>query len=271
LRFPAAFIILYFFSELLIMAVSSNERRIQAVKRTLILLVCMLVLLVPGFALHAYTTITGANGYFTMPITSVRPKGTVSGGVGYIFEVNNLYAAVNVVILKDWEVSGAKEFPFDSNADLGYTPWIVGTKWKFYEKGSFRTAIGGQIEFLGDEAGVDGTPVSLYAAVSDNAGALGYVNAGLGYTLGIDAGYRINFFFGLRRHIVEGKLFVIGEFTNYGVRQGLATAWDESRGIFNLGLQFEAFKFATFNLAAYDLLDEFITVGLGGEVYFDLW
>jgi len=229
------------------------------------------LLLVPGFAVHAYTTITGANGYFTMPTTFVRPKGTISGAAGYIFDVNNLYAAVNVVILKNWEVSGAKEFPFSSNADIGATPWIVGTKWTFHEKGSFRVSIGGQAEFLGEAAGLDGTPVKMYAAVSDNAGALGYVNAGLGYTLGIDAGYQINFFFGLRRHIIEDKLFVIGEFTNYSAREGLYKAWDEQRGIFNLGLAFEAFKFATFNLVTYDLLDHFITIGLGGEVYFDLW
>ena len=240
-------------------------------KRKYAILFFILVLLVPGFAVQGYTTITGANGYFTMPITSVRPPGTISGAVGYIFDVNNLYAGVNVVILKNWEVSGAKEFPFDSNADMGTTPWIIGTKWKFYEKGSFRTAIGAQFEFLGDAAGVDGTPVSFYAAVSDNAGNLGYVNAGLGYTLGLDAGYQINFFFGLRRHIIEDRLYVIGEFTNYGIRKGLFTAWDESRGIFNLGLQFEAFKFASFNLVAYDVLDHFITIGLGGEVYFDLW
>jgi hypothetical protein len=250
---------------------SENERRIRPVKRKYAILFFILVLLVPGFAVQGYTTITGANGYFTMPITSVRPPGTISGAVGYIFDVNNLYAGVNVVILKNWEVSGAKEFPFDSNADMGTTPWIIGTKWKFYEKGSFRTAIGAQFEFLGDAAGVDGTPVSFYAAVSDNAGNLGYVNAGLGYTLGLDAGYQINFFFGLRRHIIEDRLYVIGEFTNYGIRKGLFTAWDESRGIFNLGLQFEAFKFASFNLVAYDVLDHFITIGLGGEVYFDLW
>jgi hypothetical protein len=248
-----------------------DERGTRSVKKKHIILFFIFVLLVPGFAVQGYTTITGANGYFTMPITSVRPKGTVSGAAGYIFDVNNLYAAANVVILKNWELSAAKEFPFENNADMGATPLIVGTKWKFYEKGSFRTAIGAQVEFLGEAAGVDGTPFSFYAAVSDNAGALGYVNAGLGYTLGIDAGYLINFFFGLRRHIIEDKLYVIGEFTNYGVRKGLFTAWDESRGIFNLGLQFEALKFASFNLVAYDLLDHFITIGLGGEVYFDLW
>jgi hypothetical protein len=241
------------------------------VKKKLIVLVAGLILVLPMFSLHAYTTITGANGYFTMPTTAVRPAGTISGIVGYIFDVNNLYAGVNVVVLRNWEVSGAKEFPFSSNADLGSTPWILGSKWKFHEKGSFRAALGGQIEFLGDTAMVDGTPVSLYAAISDNAGALGYVNAGLGYTLGLDLGYQINFFFGTRRHIIEDKLFVVGEFTNYSVRQGLYKPWDEARGIFNLGLVFEAFKFASFNVVAYDLLDTFITIGLAGEIYFDLW
>ena len=239
-------------------------------KKFLILFLA-LVFIVPTFSIHAYTTITGANGYFTVPITNVRDKGTLSGGVGYIFDVNNLYAAANVVILKNWEVSGAKEFPLSNDAEIGFTPWIIGTKWTFYEKGPFKTTIGGQIEFLDDASGYDRAPFTLYAAVSDFAGALGYVNAGLGYTFNIDAGYHINFFFGMHRQIIEDKLFVVGEFSNYSVRQGFYTAWNEKRGIFNLGLVFEPFKFASFNLVAYDMLDNFITVGLGGEVYFDLW
>ncbi len=238
-------------------------------KKFLILFLA-LVFMVPAFSINAYTTITGANGYFTVPITNVRERGTLSGGVGFIFDTNNLYAAVNVVVLKNWEVSGAKEFPFDDNADLGMTPWIIGTKWTFYEKGSFRSTIGGQIEFL-DETVSENIPVTLYAAVSENAGVLGYINAGLGYTFGIDAGYHINFFFGIRRRIIEDTLFFVGEFSNYSVRQGLFTAWNEQRGIFNIGLVLEAFEFASFNLVAYDILDHFITVGLGGEVYFDLW
>jgi hypothetical protein len=66
-------------------------------------------------------------------------------------------------------------------------------------------------------------------------------------------------------------LFLIGEFTNYSVRQGQYKAWDESRGIFNLGLVFEPLKWANFNIVTYDILDNFITIGIGGEVYFDLW
>jgi hypothetical protein len=247
------------------------RKEVQEMKRIILILFFALVLIVPAFSLHAYTTITGANGYFTIPITNVRDRGTVSGTAGYIFDVNNLYAAVNVVILKNWEVSGAKEFPLSDNADMGLTPWILGTKWTFYEKETFRSTIGGQIEFLDEAAGYDKTPITLYAAVSDNAGGLGYINAGLGYTFNIDAGYHINFFFGTRRHIIEDKLYVVGEFSNFSVRQGLFTAWDEQRGIFNLGLVFEAFEFATFNLVAYDMLDHFITIGLGGEVHFDLW
>ena len=243
----------------------------HGIKKTTLILFLALVFFIPSFSLNAYTTITGANGYFTIPTTDVRDQGTVSGAMGYIFEVNNLYAAVNVVILQNWEISGAKEFPQSNDAEMGFTPWIIGTKWTFYEKGSFKTTIGGQIEILDDASGYDSAPFTLYAAVSEYAGGLGYVNAGLGYTLNIDAGYQINFFFGMRRHIIEDKLFVVGEFSNYSVRQGFYTAWNERRGIFNLGLVFEAFKFASFNLVAYDMLDEFITVGLGGEVYFDLW
>ena len=240
-------------------------------KKTTLILCLSLVIMLPSISLNAYTTLTGANGYFTTPSTEVRDKGTVSGAMGYIFDVNNLYAAVNVVVLKNWEISGAKEFPLADETEMGFTPWILGTKWNFYEKGSFKTSIGCQIEFLDEASGYDSTPFSIYAAVSDYAGALGYVNAGLGYTFNIDAEYQINFFFGTKRHIVEDMLFVVGEFSNYSVRQGYYTAWNERRGIFNLGLTFEAFKFASFNIVAYDVLDEFITVGLGGEVHFDLW
>jgi hypothetical protein len=66
-------------------------------------------------------------------------------------------------------------------------------------------------------------------------------------------------------------LFVVGEFTNFSVRQGQYVSWNEGRGIFNLGLTLELFDMTSFSLVAYDLLDDFISVGISGEVYFDLF
>ncbi len=64
---------------------------------------------------------------------------------------------------------------------------------------------------------------------------------------------------------------MIGEFTNFSVRHGLGLPWDESRGVFNTGLMLELIEFLKFKLVVYDVLDNFITVGLGAEVKFKVF
>jgi hypothetical protein len=221
--------------------------------------------------LWANTAITGTYGYFTIPITSTPSKGWIHVNAGYIFDPGNFYVSLNTAIIKNWEISAGKEILTGEGEELGATPLILGSKYLFYQKGDFRAAAGIQVELLGDAAQVDGTPISLYGVISESAGKIGYVNIGLGYTLGIDAGYSINFFAGLRKAVIGDKLFVIGEFTNYSVRQGLGLPWDESRGIFNSGLVLELTDFLKFKFVGYDLLDDFLTVGLGGELRFKVF
>ncbi len=221
--------------------------------------------------LFANTSLTGAYGYFTIPITSTPSRGEIHINSGYIFNPGNFYVSLNTSLIKNWEISAGKEILVGSNAGIGATPFVVGSKYMFYSKGGFRAAGGIQVEILGDESGVIGVPVTLYAVLSESAGKLGYVNFGLGYTLGVDAGYNINFFAGLRRAIVQDKLYVIGEFTNFSVRHGLGLPWDESRGVFNTGLMLELIEFLKFKLVVYDVLDNFITVGLGAEVKFKVF
>lgn len=225
----------------------------------------------PAVHLFANTAITGSYGYFTVPITSTPVKGEIHINSGYIFNPGNFYVSLNTSFIKNWEISAGKELLVTSDVGIGATPFIFGSKYMFYSKGGFRAAGGIQVEILGDESGVDGVPVTIYAVLSESAGKLGYMNFGLGYTLGIDAGYNINFFAGLRRAIVKEKLFVVGEFTNFSVRQGLGLPWDDSRGIFNAGLVLELIDFLKFKLVAYDVLDEFLTVGLGAEVKFKIF
>jgi hypothetical protein len=222
-------------------------------------------------SLSANTSITGAHGYFTIPITSTPEKGELDINTGYIFDPGNFYLSGSVSFVKNWEISSGKEILTDEGQETGATPWIIGTKYMFYEKGGFRAATGLQVEIAGDAAGVDGTPVSLYGVISDNVGKLGYINLGLGYTLGIDAGYNINFFAGMRSPIWKDKLFFIGEFTNYSVRQGQGLPWNVNRGVFNAGLVLEPTDFLKFKFATYDLLDKFLTVGLGAEVKLKLF
>jgi hypothetical protein len=224
------------------------------------------LILISGGRLLANTSLTGAYGYFTMPITSTPGRGEIRINSGYIFTPGNFYVSMNTSLINNWELSAGKEFLVGSDTGIGATPIIVGSKYLFYNKGGFRAAGGVQAEILGDESGVDGFPFSIYAVLSENAGRLGYFNFGLGYTFGLDAGYNINFFAGLRKGIIQDKLFVIGEFTNYSVRHGLGLPWDESRGVFNAGLMLEVIEFAKFKLVAYDILDNFITVGLGAEL-----
>ncbi len=224
----------------------------------------------PGISLFANTSITGAYGYFTMPITSTPEKGTVHINAGYIFDPGNIYVSFNTAVLPNWELSAGKEILTEKGRDIGVTPFIFGSKYVFYGAGTggFRAAAGIQAEFMSDAAGVDGTPISIYAAISESAGKLGYMNTGLGYTFGVDAGYLLNFFFGIRKPIYRDKLYVIGEFTNYSVRKGLGLAWDEQRGVFNTGLLYELNQFFTFKVVGYDLLDHFLTVGIGAEASF---
>jgi len=219
-----------------------------------------------GVPLFANTAITGSYGYFTIPITSTPSIGTLHINTGYIFDPSNVYVSLNTSILKNWEISAGKEILMGGDEDMGATPYIFGTKYLFHQSGSFRASAGIQLELLGDEANVDGTPVSIYGVLSDSAGNMGYINMGMGYTFGIDAEYAINFFVGLRRALIGEKLFVIGEFTNFSVRQGLGPAWNPQRGIFNAGLVLELTDFLKFKFVTYDVLDEFLTVGLGGEL-----
>lgn len=217
-------------------------------------------------SLFANSSLTGPYGYFTIPITATPARGTLHINAGYIFEPGNFYFSANTSFLKNWEVSTGKEILTDEGEDIGATPWVIGSKYMFYEKGGFRAAAGIQVELLGDAAGANDTPVSIYGVISDNAGKIGYVNLGLGYTFGVDAGYNINFFVGFRDPIIDDKLFLIGEFTNFSIRQGLGRPWNENRGVFNAGLDLELTEFLKFKLVAYDLLDDFLILGLGGEV-----
>jgi hypothetical protein len=230
-----------------------------------LLVLCAMVLL-SAAPLFADTTLTGPFGYITVPTTSTPAKGALRINAGYIFDPGNFYLAANTSVMKNWEVSAAKEILTDEDAGFGATPFIVGTKYMFYQKDDFRAAAGIQLEFAGDEANVDGLPVSIYGVISENAGNIGTMNIGLGYTLGVDAGYAINFFVGVRRAIIGDKLFVIGEFTNYSVRQGLGLPFNVNRGIFNSGLDLDLTDFLKFEFTAYDLLDKFLTVGLGAEL-----
>lgn len=233
-------------------------------KISAILIACLFV---PVASIFANTSITGAYGYFTMPITSTPEKGTIHINAGYIFDPGNIYIGINSSVIKNWEISAAKEILTQEGQDIGVTPFIFGSKYVFYGGGTtgFRAAAGIQVELMSDAAGVNGTPVSMYAAISESAGKLGYMNTGLGYTFGVDAGYLLNFFFGIRKPVYRDKLFVIGEFTNYSVRKGLGLAWDEHRGVFNTGLVYELNKYIKFKAVGYDLLDHFLTVGVGAE------
>lgn len=216
----------------------------------------------------AGTTLQGTTGGFTVPGTNTPKKGVINISAGYIFDPGNLYTSVNTALIQSWEFSAGKEIPTKENSEIGATPFILGTKYMFYrsKKDSFRAAAGAQVELLGKASGLDGVPVTIYAVINESAGKLGYVNTGLGYTLGIDAGYKINFFFSLQKAIMGDKLFVIGEFTNYSVREGLYTPWSVARGVFNTGLILELNEFLSFKGMFYDLLDDFINVGLGAEL-----
>ena len=228
-------------------------------------------ILLSGSQLFANTSLTGAYGYFTMPITSTPPRGEIHINSGYIFTPGNFYVSLNTSLIKNWELSAGKEILVSGNSEIGDTPFVVGSKYMFYSKGGFRAAGGIQVEILGDSAGVNGVPIMVYAVLSESAGKLGYFNFGLGYTFGVEAGYNINVFAGMRRAIVQDKLFVIGEFTNFSVRHGLGLPWNEHRGVFNAGLSLELIEFLKFKMVVYDVLDNFITVGLGAEVKFKVF
>ena len=243
----------------------------NSTKRIILSAVFVCALATLAAPLSANTSITGAYGYFTIPITSTPEKGTILINTGYVFDPGNLYFSLNTAFIKNWEISTGKEILTGEGEDIGSTPFIIGTKYMFYERGNFRAAGGLQVELLSDEAGVSGTPVSLYGVISESAGKLGYMNVGLGYTFGIDAGYHINFFFGLRKELIDEKLFAIGEFTNFSVRQGLGLPWDVERGIFNAGLVLELTDYLKFKFMTFDLLDDFLTVGLGGELSFKVF
>jgi len=232
--------------------------------------ILFIFIVLSGVPLLADTSITGAYGYFTMPVTGTPEEGTVHINAGYIFDPGNIYVSLNTTVLPNWELSAGKEILTEKGRDAGVTPLIFGSKYVFYGggKSGFRAAFGIQAEFMSDAAGVDGTPISIYAAISENAGKLGYMNTGLGYTFGVDAGYLLNFFFGIRKPIYRDKLYVIGEFTNYSVRKGLGLAWDEQRGVFNAGLMYDLNRFFKFKVAGYDLLDHFMTIGIGAEASF---
>lgn len=255
----------YFYNNLPIFYKDKGE---MAMKMKRMLLSIPVLIIVTSAAAYAGTTLQGTMGGFTVPGTNTPKKGVIGISTGYIFDPGNLYATVNTALIQNWEFSAGKEIPTKENSELGATPFILGTKYMFYgsKKDTFRAAIGAQVEILGKAAGLDGVPVTIYGVISESAGKLGYVNTGLGYTLGIDAGYQINFFFSLQKAIIGDKLYVIGEFTNYSVRQGLYTPWSVARGVFNTGLLLELNEFLSFKGMFYDLLDDFINVGLGAEV-----
>ncbi len=214
----------------------------------------------------AELTITGCNGLFTVPAAEVPERGKVNISSGFIFTPGNFYLSSATSPIPDFELSVGKEIPVSKDYSFSSTPLIFGSKYLFYKKGTFKSGIGIQIELAGDKAGISGTPITLYGVISESAGKLGKLSTGLGYTFGMNAGYRINFFVGLKKPLVEDKLYLIGEFTNFSVRHGQALPWNEARGVFNGGLQLKLTDFLMFNFAAYDMFDNFLTIGISGEL-----
>ncbi len=214
------------------------------------------------------TTITGSYGYFTVPTPKTDSKGYININTGYIFSPGNFYLSFNAVPINNLEISAAKEvLTYQNSGGMKYTPYILGAKYTFYGSGgSLNAALGIQFEFVDKEVGLPGIPITIYGVVSESAGKLGNISTGLGYTLGINAGYNINFMLGLEKAIIGNQLYFIGEFTNFSVRQGYGLPWNVNRGIFNAGLLLKLNKLISFKLVGYDLFDHFITVSLGGEL-----
>ena len=236
--------------------------------KTLLAIILTVFFLVPSLFLFGDTSITGAYGYFTVPIPDTPPKGEININTGYIFTPGNFYLSLNIAPLNNWEFYGSKEILTTTKGEeFKGTPFILGTKYMFYSKGSnFKSAAGIHVQLISKDIGLPGIPVTIYGLVSDNAGKLGYITTGIGYTLGIKAGYNIDFLLALKKAIIENKLYLIGEFTNFSIRQGLGLPWNTDRGIFNAGLLLNLNNLISFKLAFYDLFDNFLTVGLGGEI-----
>lgn len=239
-------------------------------RKCLIVFPIIILLVIPAMNLFSETSLTGAYGYFTVPIPNTPTKGEIDINTGYIFTPGNFYLSFNFAPINNFEIHAGKEILTTTNGqEFKGTPFIIGAKYMFYGKGQgFKAALGTYIELISKNIGLPGTPFTIYGLVSDNAGKLGYVTTGIGYTLGINAGYNIDFLLALKKAIIGNQLYLIGEFTNFSIRQGLGLPWSTNRGIFNAGLLLKLNSFLMFKLAAYDLFDNFLTVGLGGEVSF---
>ena len=144
--------------------------------KKLIFIVLTLIILISGSQLFANTSLSGAYGYFTMPITSTPARGEIRINSGYIFTPGNFYVSLNTSLIKNWELSAGKEILVGGNNGIGATPFVVGSKYMFYSKGGFRAAGGLQVEILGDEAGVDGVDdlFDRHCAGEDSVAESGY-------------------------------------------------------------------------------------------------
>ncbi len=236
--------------------------------KKIVLFVTVVIFILSSVYLFAETSLTGSYGYFTVPIPKTDNKGQININTGYIFNPGNFYISANFVPVQNLELSAGKEvLTYENSGGVKYTPYILGTKYVFYNSGGgFRAAIGVQLELISKDVGLPGTPITIYGLVSESAGKLGIVSTGLGYTLGINSGYNINFMLGLKKAIIGNQLYFIGEFTNFSIRQGFGLPWSVNRGIFNAGLLLKLNKMLTFKFITYDLFDHFLTVGLGGEL-----
>jgi len=237
-------------------------------KKQVKIVILIILLSIPTSYILGETTIIGAKGYFTVPIPDTPTKDDIDINTGYIFTPGNFYLSLNTSPINNLELYAGKEIlTTTSGQEFKGTPFIIGSKYMFYGKSSgFKAALGVHVQFISKDVGLPGTPISIYGLVSDNAGKLGYISTGIGYTLGINAGYDIDFLLALKKAIIGNQLYFIGEFTNFSIREGLGLPWNTNRGIFNAGLLLYLNDFLSFKLAFYDLFDNFLTVGLGGEV-----
>jgi len=207
---------------------------------------------------------SGAEGYITMPRADVAYTGRMGFSLKYTHS-GMLTPAVNIVPFPNLEIGAAVDLEVGSTSMLN--PFLVNAKYQIFKNPD--AAVGFMAE-IPTSAGETFYP-TVYAALQQRTIKIADFSTtlGIGYTFG--RGSDINFYIGFQRQIFNPKIYLLGDFSNFPYRFQSAPPANASRGIVNLGFRFILNKAISFDLYGLDLMDSNRSIGVAGNIYFQLW
>ncbi len=228
-------------------------------KKKILILMTILLLAFPAVnafsALNAEVpTLHGSSGLIALPTANVQKATSIAFGGWFLFQEFGFLPRVLVSFINNWELGGG--FDIQNPNDLSFT---INTKYKFYDNGTFKFAIGGNFQHNANEFDSwDNGQIFLVMTWTGWANTTAFI----GYTLGSDNSSNIDFGIGIEKILYAGGfggIAIVADFTNFPYRYhkgSIQGAGEDIRGIFNFGARILIKNIIIVDFILVDILDD---------------